>query len=93
MKYPSKKKVIWPTSLQSSSSDTSYRKSEIKTNKSNKKKGKSKASPIYKSFNSSSEDSQRHTIVCTSSPVTLPTTVPPRRLSRPQSLHQPDHHS
>ena len=74
-KYPSKKKVIWPTSLQSSSSDTSYRKNEIKTNKSNKKKGKSKASPIYESLNSSSEDSQRNTIVCTSSPVTLPTTV------------------
>ena len=75
-KYPSKKKVIWPASHQSSSSDTSYRKSEIKTNKSNKsKKGKSKTSPIYESLNSSSEDSQRHTIVCTSSPVTLPTTV------------------
>ena len=74
-KYPSKKKVIWPASLQSSSSDTSYRNSEIKTNKSNKKKGKSKASHIYESLNSFSEDSQRNTIVCTSSPVTLPTTV------------------
>ena len=71
-KHPTKKKVILPKSNQSSSSETSYHKSTNKKGKGNKsKKGKSITSPIYESLNSSSESSQRQTIVFNSSPAIL----------------------